>query len=197
MSGNEFYNKWDEDCENRVPVMEFNGFGKAYIPFQELCKVYSEHKGFVRGTIFPELDIPYEPRNNNPPKSRSMANNIESMSNIDRRSPASRKRETRNTVKILNENVRQSDRDRMLQRLSTLDFMLLDMCLYLNTHPADNNALAIHKQVSEEAREIRKTYEHRFGPLLGRDSINAKGEWQWSKDPWPWESEANFRIREA
>ena len=50
------------DCKDRVPVMEFTGFGKAYVPQQELCELYPGKTGFIRGTIFPELDIPYEPK---------------------------------------------------------------------------------------------------------------------------------------
>ena len=49
------------DCKDWVPKMEFNGFGKAYVPHQRICEIYSASKGLVRGTIFPELDIPYDP----------------------------------------------------------------------------------------------------------------------------------------
>ena len=55
----------NEDCAGRIPVMEFTGFGKAYVPRQELCELYSATDGFVRGTIFPELDIPYVPTKRN------------------------------------------------------------------------------------------------------------------------------------
>ena len=50
-----------QDCTTRIPAMEFTGFGKAYVPQQEMCELYSAAEGFIRGTIFPELDIPYEP----------------------------------------------------------------------------------------------------------------------------------------
>ena len=59
-SNNEHAN--GENCVGRIPVMEFTGFGKAYVPAQELCEMYAAKDGFVRGTLFPELDIPYEPR---------------------------------------------------------------------------------------------------------------------------------------
>ena len=49
-------------CEDRIPIIEFKRFGQAYVPDQELCEVYKANIGFVRGTIFPELDFPYEPR---------------------------------------------------------------------------------------------------------------------------------------
>ena len=50
----------DADCLERLPVMEFTGFGKAYVPYQTLCQLYIAEYGFGRGTIFPELDLPYE-----------------------------------------------------------------------------------------------------------------------------------------
>ena len=45
-----------EDCE--IPTMEFDGFGRAYVPQQQLCKLYSGKDAFLAGTIFPELNIP-------------------------------------------------------------------------------------------------------------------------------------------
>jgi len=50
-----------DDCKDRIPTMVFNGFGKAYVPNQELCELFSAKEGFAAGTIFPELYLPYEP----------------------------------------------------------------------------------------------------------------------------------------
>ncbi len=33
--------------------------GMGYVPWQQWSKVYPIEKGFVRGTIFPELDLPF------------------------------------------------------------------------------------------------------------------------------------------
>ena len=51
-----------EDCMNYVPTMEFAGFGRAYVPQQRLCELFSGKEGFIAGTIFPELYKPYEGR---------------------------------------------------------------------------------------------------------------------------------------
>ena len=51
----------EEKCEIKQPtplpsvVVE----AMAYVPFQQYKTVYSEDKGFERGTIFPELDKPF------------------------------------------------------------------------------------------------------------------------------------------
>ncbi|MCL2235630.1 MAG: spore coat associated protein CotJA [Defluviitaleaceae bacterium] len=52
----------DLGCENHIPEMNFTGFGKAYVPQQKLCRIYQATTGFKKGTIFPELNIPYEGR---------------------------------------------------------------------------------------------------------------------------------------
>jgi len=33
----------------------------AYVPMQQWGKTYSVEKGFDKGTVFPELDLPFEP----------------------------------------------------------------------------------------------------------------------------------------
>ena len=50
-----------DDCINHVPTMKFTGFGKAYVPQQKLCELFSAKEGFMAGTIFPELYMPYTP----------------------------------------------------------------------------------------------------------------------------------------
>ena len=49
-----------ENCADYVPKMNFAGFGRAYVPNQRLCELFSGQDGFVAGTIFPELHIPYD-----------------------------------------------------------------------------------------------------------------------------------------
>ncbi|MCQ2459497.1 MAG: spore coat associated protein CotJA [Ruminococcus sp.] len=34
--------------------------GIAYVPFQQWGDVYSDDEGFPKGTIFPDLDFPFE-----------------------------------------------------------------------------------------------------------------------------------------
>jgi len=51
-------NQIRENCP--TPQMIFDGFGRAYIPFQELCSIFTAMQGFINGTIFPELNLPYK-----------------------------------------------------------------------------------------------------------------------------------------
>lgn len=85
------------------------------------------------------------------------------------------------------------NRKELLKRLSIMDFMLLDLGLYLNNNPDCKHGLALHNQVSRDATTIRKQYEENFGPL--RMCVeNHCDDWQWTKSPWPWEADANFKM---
>ena len=87
-----------------------------------------------------------------------------------------------------------NQRDEMLMHLSVLDFMMLDLGLYLNTNPTDANALALHDTVARDASALRQAYETQFGPLTSRSASASNRQWDWISDPWPWEPLANFDI---
>ena len=83
------------------------------------------------------------------------------------------------------------NRNALLNKLSALDFMLLDLGLYLNTHPDDQKALEIYTTVCKDSDELRQRYESQFGPLTHRGLRNAKS-FTWVDEPWPWEADFNF-----
>jgi hypothetical protein len=51
--------KRNTDANGRFP--EHTPLGMAYVPFQQWEEPYEVHTGFSAGTIFPELDLPFEP----------------------------------------------------------------------------------------------------------------------------------------
>ena len=84
-------------------------------------------------------------------------------------------------------------REELLKRLMALDFTATDLQLYLNTHPDDTAAIKKYNSAVTEANDVRADFERRFGPLCGFRSV-SRGAWNWIDAPWPWESEANFRL---
>ena len=62
-------------------------------------------------------------------------------------------------------------------------FMLWELRLYLNTHPDDQDALALFRCLCKEACD--PNYATAF-----LTEENCAG-WAWAKDPWPWEIEFN------
>ena len=48
------------------------------------------------------------------------------------------------------------DRENLLKRLTMLDFMAVDMQLFLDTHPDDTNAIAKYNSIIREADNLRE-----------------------------------------
>lgn len=85
------------------------------------------------------------------------------------------------------------NRDLLLKQLSALDFMAVDLHLYLDTHPNDRNALVMYNNVVTQADVLRQNYERQYGPLFSYRSIGGY-PWNWINNPWPWQYEFNFRL---
>ena len=87
------------------------------------------------------------------------------------------------------------DRDAILRDLTALDFMLVDLQLFLDTHPEDNEALERYNEILARANVLREQYESICGPLYSFRSFNP-GRWAWFRDPWPWQYSFNFNLPE-
>lgn len=87
------------------------------------------------------------------------------------------------------------NREELLNSLTELDFMAVDLGLYLNTHPNDQEAIAAYNQVITAADTVRGKYEMLFGPLCSfRSYANNVENWQWKDNPWPWQSAFNYSL---
>ena len=78
------------------------------------------------------------------------------------------------------------ERENMLKELMALDFSIIDIHLYLNTHPSDQRAIMIYNNLVQRANMLMQRYEQMFGPLLSNTFI-SKTPWQWIDNPWPWD----------
>jgi len=79
-----------------------------------------------------------------------------------------------------------TEREILTKKISAIDFALVDMHLFLDTHP---NNEAIAKKIDEydaKAQTLRAEYEQRFGPLT--PSAEDGNRWAWISNPWPWDS---------
>lgn len=72
--------------------------------------------------------------------------------------------------------------------LQTVDFVLVDLNLYLDTHPNDTKALAQFQQFQKRKHNLVQQYEAAFGPLYGEGVSPVAGDkWTWRDAPWPWQ----------
>jgi spore coat protein JB len=76
---------------------------------------------------------------------------------------------------------------KLLCELQTLDFVLVELTLYLDTHPTDMPALQQFNQFAQKRQQVAAAYEVKFGPLLQFGHSFSRYPWQWSQDPWPWQ----------
>jgi spore coat protein JB len=79
------------------------------------------------------------------------------------------------------------EREIMLKELMSLDFTLIDLHLFLDTHPCDCNAVSVYNDVVNKRNVLKQEYQKRFGPLVA-NSVESKCPWQWIESPWPWNS---------
>lgn len=77
-------------------------------------------------------------------------------------------------------------RESMLLELMAVDFAVIELNLYLDTHPNDSRALDLYNLNVQKSNILREKYESIYGPLTARYSKSAN-PWQWISNPWPWE----------
>lgn len=77
-----------------------------------------------------------------------------------------------------------------LAELQALEFVLLELGLYLDTHQDDTEALSMFRQYAAMEKAAKTAYESKFGPLTLASSANCDS-FRWSQDPWPWNYEQN------
>lgn len=79
-----------------------------------------------------------------------------------------------------------TNREQLLKEVMAADFTLVDLNLYLNTHPYDQRTIMLYNNSVQRARMLRSEYERLYGPLCIMNST-SKCPWQWIDSPWPWE----------
>jgi spore coat protein JB len=76
----------------------------------------------------------------------------------------------------------------MLRKIQEMEFVAIELNLYLDTHPEDVDALNDFNCAVEVLRKHKKKYEEEFGPFSNFGSGGySDAPWQWIRGPWPWE----------
>lgn len=80
-----------------------------------------------------------------------------------------------------------NERDFMMRKVMESRFALLELVLFLDTHPNDREALRAFRESREKFFTSRREFEERFGPLTGFSENPSDTEWRWVQEPWPWQ----------
>ena len=81
-----------------------------------------------------------------------------------------------------------TEREILLKKIGTLKFALVDLDLFLDTHPGDTEILKQREQYEQQLKPLTESYVKQYGPLTKCENNN--NTWTWVRDPWPWETEA-------
>ena len=84
------------------------------------------------------------------------------------------------------ENCKEMTRAEMLQKIREYSFSVIELALYLDTHPQDQKALCLHKEYTKKLKDLMDKYQKVYGPL---SIMYPCKKWRWLEGPWPWEGE--------
>jgi spore coat protein JB len=74
-----------------------------------------------------------------------------------------------------------------IEQLQAVDFVLVDLTLYLDTHPDDFEAINQFNQFAKERKRLKKIIESNYGPLMQFGNSYSGYPWNWDDAPWPWQ----------
>ncbi|MDP4087136.1 MAG: spore coat protein CotJB [Bacillota bacterium] len=75
----------------------------------------------------------------------------------------------------------------LMEQIQMVDFVLVDLTLYLDTHPDDFEAINQFNHYTKERKQLKKSFESQFGPLVQYGNSYSGYPWTWADSPWPWQ----------
>lgn len=84
------------------------------------------------------------------------------------------------------------ERDELLLKIQELTFKVIDLNLYLDIHPNDEEMYKVFKNTVQELKKYKDMYEKNFGPLCVTDTLYYDS-YKWLKNPWPWMNEGGSK----
>lgn len=75
----------------------------------------------------------------------------------------------------------------LMGEIQETDFVLVELNLYLDTHPDDTTAIAQFNQFVQKSAALKHRFQARFGPLYGFGNSFSPAPFAWKEAPWPWQ----------
>ena len=79
------------------------------------------------------------------------------------------------------------NKEQLIRKLQAVGLMAVDLQLFLDTHPKNQEALEDYEQVTKQYEKLRAEYEYQYGPLTNFGYMTSFDHDSWVNDPWPWE----------
>jgi len=113
-----------------------------------------------------------------------MSGNTQMSNNMQMSSNSQISNNMQTTGNTTNCNQTQQTREEMIEQIKCLNFAIIELGLYLDTHVDDEKAVCLHRKYCKEYRELTDKYQKVYGPLTIQFPCN---KWRWVEEPWPWE----------
>ncbi len=81
---------------------------------------------------------------------------------------------------------REMSEERLAEEIAALRFALVDLTLFLDTHPEDTAALSMFAEYRKALSTCLDKYTAMYGPMTVLDT-DTKNGWTWGMGPWPYE----------
>lgn len=82
------------------------------------------------------------------------------------------------------------DKQKLLNEIRAYKFALVEVNLFLDTHPRCRHALEYYEKYLALLADAVDEYENKYGPLTAKGGSSPEC-WSWVEEPWPWESDSN------
>ena len=81
-----------------------------------------------------------------------------------------------------------NEQQKLLHDIGILGFVVIELTLYLDTHPTDRNAMEYLNHYNRMSNQAKKEYSRKFGPLtVALADTSDCSDWNWATLPMPWE----------
>ena len=81
-----------------------------------------------------------------------------------------------------------NEQEKLLHNISLIDFVIVEMNEYLDTHPTDTEAADYLKHYVRMKNQALREYASKFSPLtIATADASSSKEWTWATTPMPWE----------
>jgi spore coat protein JB len=75
----------------------------------------------------------------------------------------------------------------LMEEMQTVDFVLVELNHYLNTHPQDYQAIDQYNHYVQQSKALKDKFQSVFGPLYHFGNSYSTYPWSWGDAPWPWQ----------
>ncbi len=74
----------------------------------------------------------------------------------------------------------------LLNEISMIDFAVVEMTEYLDTHPEDQGACDYILYYTNRKNQLMKEFSYQYYPLRICDTDSVSHSWKWTKQSIPW-----------